>query len=213
MNDIKAVILDLDDTLYPEIDYFLQIFSSYAATRNYIGDIQRLFLQGIRFKSKDILGDILKELSIYSNEKHDELFEVYCNCHVEITLDWEAEKLLKWLKENKIKTGILTNGVVAVQKNKVSHLNLNKYVDKIVYARNCSVEKPNPAAFKVILDKLGVESQECVFIGDNEETDIKGAQQVGMTAYHYVKHHNYGNFKLDVPRVHSFAEIFPEILN
>jgi FMN phosphatase YigB (HAD superfamily) len=44
------------------------------------------------------------------------------------------------------------------------------------------VGKPNPSAFEMILDKLGVRAAEAVMVGDSWERDIQGALEVGMQA-------------------------------
>lgn len=51
------------------------------------------------------------------------------------------------------------------------------------YAANCTPYlsgKPQPVFFQNLCKKLGVEPSRCVLIGDNLETDIKGARQQGM---------------------------------
>jgi len=40
--------------------------------------------------------------------------------------------------------------------------------------------KPSPKIFKFLLDKINTTSEECIFIGDDYDIDIIGAQRVGM---------------------------------
>lgn len=42
------------------------------------------------------------------------------------------------------------------------------------------VGKPSPVAFRVALEVVGVRPEEAVMIGDRMETDIRGAQELGM---------------------------------
>ena len=42
--------------------------------------------------------------------------------------------------------------------------------------------KPHPAAFRVVLDALGVPAGQCVYVGDNLFDDVLGSVNVGMVA-------------------------------
>jgi putative hydrolase of the HAD superfamily len=94
----------------------------------------------------------------------------------------EVESLLQNLKTRKFKLGLLTNGNVETQRNKVSLLKLEKYFDAIIYARDLGVscEKPNPLAFKAVLAALGSKPEETVYVGDNPHTDFIGAKKLGI---------------------------------
>ncbi|MFJ7556822.1 HAD family hydrolase [Bacillus thuringiensis] len=41
-------------------------------------------------------------------------------------------------------------------------------------------EKPNPYIFNLILEKLGVEATDCLYVGDHVINDIKGAKELGF---------------------------------
>lgn len=42
------------------------------------------------------------------------------------------------------------------------------------------VEKPDPAIFRIALDRMGVEAEESVYVGDHPYFDVKAAREVGM---------------------------------
>jgi FMN phosphatase YigB (HAD superfamily) len=44
------------------------------------------------------------------------------------------------------------------------------------------VGKPNPRIYEAILSRLGVAARDAVMIGNSLESDIQGAQAVGMKA-------------------------------
>ena len=46
------------------------------------------------------------------------------------------------------------------------------------------MRKPDPKIFRMALDRLGVPASEAVFVGDNLQTDIKGALNCGMIPIH-----------------------------
>ena len=53
-------------------------------------------------------------------------------------------------------------------------------LDARVYTSDLEHVKPHPAAFRVLLDELGVEPDEAVFVGDRQHDDIGGAAALGM---------------------------------
>jgi putative hydrolase of the HAD superfamily len=53
-------------------------------------------------------------------------------------------------------------------------------VDIVLISEQEQVRKPDPRIFARAAERLGVRTQECVFVGDNPQADICGAHQVGM---------------------------------
>ena len=43
------------------------------------------------------------------------------------------------------------------------------------------IEKPDPAIYRLALDRAGVRAEEAVFVGDNPEFDVEPAAAIGMT--------------------------------
>ena len=54
-----------------------------------------------------------------------------------------SEDLLLALKKQNIKLGLVTNGSVITQRNKIQLFKLEKYFDAIVYARELGTNKTN----------------------------------------------------------------------
>jgi 2-haloalkanoic acid dehalogenase type II len=52
--------------------------------------------------------------------------------------------------------------------------------DAVLSSEGVHAYKPQPALFEEILRRLGVTSQESVYVGDKQFEDVKGASQVGM---------------------------------
>lgn len=87
--------------------------------------------------------------------------------------------MLSGLKDLGIKLALLTNGGVLIQRNKVHLLEVEKYFDAVVYARETR-EKPDSEAYKVSIEKLGVKAGSTLCVGDNPYTDFLGAKKLGM---------------------------------
>ena len=56
--------------------------------------------------------------------------------------------------------------------------------DVIVDATHTGVLKPEPAAYRLCLDQLGLPAQACVFV-DDQQRNIAGAQAVGLPTVHF----------------------------
>ena len=59
-------------------------------------------------------------------------------------------------------------------------MNLTGYVDFAVTSGETGFEKPDSRIFQMALSKAGVLAGEAVFIGDQLDSDIRGAQNAGM---------------------------------
>lgn len=185
---ISAVIFDLDNTLYNEEDYFIEVFSRYKATSECVDKIRKLFQNGLRQQSRDVFGDVLRYLNKYTPEAQEKLFDLYKMSDVNIALDQDAEMALIKIKASGLLVGVLTNGVVVAQKNKVRCLALDNKVDQIIYAREHGHEKPATDSFQYMAACLGVSPGECVVIGDHPVNDIQGAANAGMEAIQMLKY-------------------------
>lgn len=53
--------------------------------------------------------------------------------------------------------------------------------DVIVDATYTGILKPDPHAYRIVLDKLGLAARDCVFV-DDQDRNIKGAETVGLRA-------------------------------
>jgi len=94
------------------------------------------------------------------------------------------EEILKSIF-GKVKLGILTNAYDPVlQMKRIKATGLADYFNEIQISGEEKYSKPDPRAFKTIADNLGVDSQNCIFIGDSKKYDIDGALAAGMQAVH-----------------------------
>ena len=106
---------------------------------------------------------------------------------------------------NNIKIGILTNGVREVQQNKFKCLNLENYVDGVIYAKLTGEEKPHQKPFNSICNLLGIPMRNTLMIGDDYKNDVLGALNAGM---HSVFLNKYPSVKPVNSYKHSFSSIY-----
>lgn len=99
--------------------------------------------------------------------------------------------LLKELKKKGYITGVITNGPSILQNHKMDTSGLRPYCDIVVVSGDVGVHKPDPALFIYTAEQLGLQAEECVYVGDHPINDIKGALDAGMKAIRM----NFGWFK------------------
>ncbi len=182
---IKLVILDLDNTLYDESAYFKGVLMQFEqALQLPLGSVSNSIEHISRSESKDILKDCLQGADVYSLLNHDLLFNLYKTARVSLKTYPGVDAYLSQLKIQNCSIAILTNGVVDVQKNKISNLDFGSKVDKVFYARenNESYEKPEKQCFINVVDYFGCELRETIMIGDSYKNDYLGAINAGIQA-------------------------------
>jgi len=89
-------------------------------------------------------------------------------------------RVLSALKQ-KYPIGLITNGG-STQWDKLHAANVATCFDEVVLAGEYGVYKPDPRIFLYTCEKMAVRPEECVYIGDGIDIDIKGALSVGMQA-------------------------------
>ncbi len=70
---------------------------------------------------------------------------------------------------------ILTNGFQETQETKLKNSKINNYFKEMTTSESCGLTKPSPSFFKYHLKKIRATPSECIMIGDNINTDIRGA--------------------------------------
>ncbi|MGH2719574.1 MAG: HAD family hydrolase [Actinomycetota bacterium] len=69
------------------------------------------------------------------------------------------------------------------------------------------VEKPDPAIFRLALDRTGLQAAEVAFIGDHPTVDVAAANELGMTGVLVDRWDRYGDFT--GPRVRDLLGLLP----
>tara|TARA_Y100000813_G_C24075971_1_gene311054 strand:+ start:147 stop:842 length:696 start_codon:yes stop_codon:yes gene_type:complete len=93
-------------------------------------------------------------------------------------------ELLEYLHSKYI-LHIITNGFEEVQFKKLSNSNLLKYFDQIITSEAVGCKKPHPEIFNYALSQSGAELTNSVMIGDDLNTDVQGAINIGMSCIFY----------------------------
>lgn len=183
-SSIKGVIFDLDDTLYPEKEY---VRSGYNAVAEYLGNkaysdrLWHFFELG-----KSAIDELLKELG-REPEKNAAL-NVYRSHKPDICLYSGVKEMLKKLRTNGVKTGIITDGRPEGQHNKLLSLGLDKLLDDIIITDELGGEqfrKPCDIAFRILQRRWKFPAAQIVYVGDNPKKDFQAPKQLGMRSIYF----------------------------
>lgn len=131
----------------------------------------------------------LAEVSIFEDEFALRLNNEYlANTTTKTELIPHAFDLLLYLKDN-YKMHILTNGFFEVQFLKLRNSKLETFFDNLITSEEAGALKPSPKIYKFLLNKINSTPEDCIFIGDNYEIDIIGAQNVGIDQIYFNRTH------------------------
>jgi putative hydrolase of the HAD superfamily len=197
---MKAVIFDLDDTLYP---YVQHVHSGFAAVASYVD-------RNFQVPAKDAYATLrFARESEARGREFQHLCDVYrldqaivpalhreFKAHrPQLWLTHDAAAVLGNLRRSGWRLGLLTNGDPSVQKKKVEVLGLAALIDHVVYAsEHAPGGKPAREPFIEVLRRLQVAPQDAVMVGDDPVNDVDGGRAVGIRTIFLARtgrqHHN-----------------------
>lgn len=171
---IKAVLFDLDGTLLNTLKdlneasnntlrYFNLPLVTINQTKQFIGNGVKMLLKRSAFNA-----DIDYELAY-------EVFKKYYRNHIkDYTSVYDGIiDVLKYLKSKNIKIAVTSNKYQEGVEILVNDL-LNPYIDIALGSSETVKVKPHPDMVNIVLDKLNVSSDQCLFIGDSDVDIITG---------------------------------------
>lgn len=201
---VKAVLFDLDDTLFDhlystrqgllaicEIYSLLQrhpIDEMFILYMNLLDEVHLRVLKGELTNEEARIERFRRFFEHYAPEIEDLLAvaDQAANLH-RATYQRSRQlvagvlPLLEYLR-GKVKIAVVTNNLIEEQRDKLRHLQLESLVDELVTSEETGFIKPDPGIFRVALARLEVQASEAVMIGDAWNADILGARQAGIRA-------------------------------
>lgn len=197
-SNIRAVLFDLDDTLYPERSYVESGFRAVAAhlARVAAADPDALFRCMLELLDRDGRGRIfdhaIERFGLAGAATVEELVAVYRHHRPSISLYPEVPHALARLRESGLRLAIVTDGLLCMQENKVAALGVERLVDAVVCtdALGRDFWKPHPAAFRAAAEKLGVDPRNALFVGNDPAKDIPAPLELEMQAIHICRASN-----------------------
>lgn len=198
---IKAVLIDIDDTIF---DF------EKCSKNSFLKTLEKF---NLKFKEEDFsyfnkindilwtkqkLGEInIKEVFI----KRDYLMGKYFNLDIEkglfndlfvkflydeIEMVDGIEDLLLYLSD-KYKIFTASNGIFKMQENRLKKSNLDKYFDNVFVSDKIGFEKPDKKFFQKIMDLTKFSNDDLIMIGDSIKSDIIGAKNSKIKSIYFNK--------------------------
>jgi len=184
---IKGVIFDLDGTLLDR-DKSLVAFLEAQCIRipalqavnkqHFLHRFIELDQKGYVWKDK-VYQQLCEEFALdisweYLLDDYIESFQKHCiGCA-------GFSEILELLKEKRFKLGIITNGFGKFQMNNIKGLKIDHYFDAILISETEGVRKPEVAIFQGAMERLDLQPNETIYVGDHPTNDVDASINAGM---------------------------------
>jgi len=212
---LRAIVFDLDDTLYPErafVDSGFRAVASWGERRlGLAGDavyreLMSSFDEGVRGNTFD---HFVARHGVGGDGLVQEMIEVYREHAPQIAPYPGAGEMLARLR-GRFLLGLLTDGPGDMQRRKISALGLGETFDAVFLTDDLGRGgwKPSSRPFAAILALLAVPADQATYVGDNPAKDFLGARRIGMETIRI--HHGdglYSGVQPPSPEHAPFAEV------
>lgn len=181
------LIFDLDDTLYPEIDFVksgMRAVADFMQEKHGFDSKQTLefLLWSLNNNGRgEVFDDLLKKHDIWSRSKVDKLVSVYRHHSPSIELFDAAKNVLeRYYQDSDL--FLVTDGHKIVQKNKITALCLNKYFVRMFITHRFGIKnaKPSTHCFELIKKSKKTDWDKLVYIADNPAKDFVNLKKLGV---------------------------------
>lgn len=181
---LKGIIFDLDDTLYSEKEY---IKSGFEIVGQFLNDsrasekLWKYFLEG-----KPAIDLYLDQLG--KTDLKNKCLQLYRNQKPAIHLYPGVIELLNNLISHEIKVGMITDGRIEGQENKIVALGLDKLIKDIIITDKLGgsqFRKPNDISFRIMQCRWGIPYEQIAYVGDNINKDFQAPRQLGMREIYF----------------------------
>lgn len=173
----KYIIFDLDDTLMYEIDFLKSAYKEISTLVDKENQEELYNLMLSKYQKGENVFDILIEN--YPEFSKEILLEVYRNHFPTLFLNEGASDLLKQIKLEGHKLGLITDGRSVTQRNKLKALKIEDLFDKIIVSEEFGSTKPDERNFKIFLEN---DIEEYYYIADNPKKDFVSPNKLGWTS-------------------------------
>lgn len=196
----KAVLFDVDDTLYDQTVPFMEAYAQYFGSdapvpARIIYPVTRKYSD--QMFSKAMSGEMtMDEMYIYRVQKAFEDFGIfisdqealafqrlYARRQDYIRMSHLMEEILEYCS-GRAHLGIITNGPADRQWDKVKSLQAERWIphENIFVSAEAGAEKPDRKIFDYARQKMQLEDSEIWFVGDAYLLDVEGALNAGWNA-------------------------------
>ena len=191
MTRIRAVLLDMDDTLCDSegltairleaVQQSLSDSVEPTLLKNVMQEALSWDSVGVPGKYQNRIARMAEQLEL-DEEATNRMRAVYNTVLMDkLRLYDGVEDMLVWLRD-RVSLGLITNGPSELQRGKIDLLGIEPYFRSIAVGGEVGAYKPDPKIFDHCLNELGVSADEALYVGDRTEADVVGARDMGIIA-------------------------------
>lgn len=183
--EARAILFDLDDTLYPERRFLTSGFAAVARAVERTDGVPartayRTLVSALRGGRRATAFQELCEVCELPPARVPEWVTLVRAHTPRLRTAARTRALLASLR-GRWRLGLVTNGTPDVQRRKVESLGLLEWFDHVCFAGLPGEGgKPAPEPFVTTCAALGVPPARSVHVGDNPDTDVLGAHGAGL---------------------------------
>lgn len=184
---LKAIIADLDNTIYPVISIGDILFKPLIEIiEEYREELDENKIQEIKTEMMKKPWQQIAEKHELNNElkqRGTELLE-----HLTYDLPMQPYDDYQYLQQVNAQKFLVTMGFMKLQQSKVKQLNLNKDFEQVIVVDPQTTEKTKQDIFKEILEQHQLSPDEVLAVGDDPDSEIKAAKGLGIVTYLFDEH-------------------------
>jgi len=172
----KAFIFELDNVLFPEKDYLLQVYYLFASFLEYVEafppatDLTNFFKKAYENHGQERIFDKAREVFGFDEKYRENFLRLHLEAKLplKLLLYQEMLGLLQEIVVDRKEIFIVTSGNPAQQLNKIRQTEWNGLENYLrVYFTDEIAPKPSPDALLYILEKHSLKPEDAVLIGRN----------------------------------------------
>ncbi|MFC4561756.1 HAD family hydrolase [Nocardiopsis mangrovi] len=145
--------------------------------------------------------------SSVADEHCDDLYQRYLAAHRSA---WRAfddvVPALNAISAAGIRLGVITNGIEALQHEKLAAVDIMQYFPVVVCADSAGAGKPDPRIFHIACQRIGVAPQHAWHVGDQLRADALGAMSGGLRPI-LIDRHGMNTGQTDLPAINGLEQL------
>lgn len=216
----KAILLDIDNTVYPyspchlagidsshksasEINKRWKDYETFVSDYNNARKAVKVHTTGQAAEHsrllyfKHLIETRMGRINIKDViDLHEAYWQGYFRA---MEIDPGCLDFLQYLHSHKIKLAWVSNLTTEIQMLKLIKLGVEDYADFLITSEEAGADKPDPGVVEIALEKLGMKPSDVWMAGDDFKGDVGLARKMGITAVWFRRGKNKTNdFQADI---------------